>query len=57
MVKPHEEGVGRIVPAELTHRALEMGHEPEVVWYREVQSIEPHPLQTSPDEGESRFPS
>ena len=56
VVKPDGEGVGRIDFAELTRRALEMGVEPEVVWYREDRSIEPHPLQKSPEEGEARFP-
>jgi hypothetical protein len=56
VVKLDEKGVGRIDPSELTRRALAMGLEPEVVWYREDQSIELHPIQQSPHEGELRFP-
>lgn len=56
VVKPDEQGVGRIDVEALTRRAIEMGQQPEVVWYREEQRIEPHPLQKAPEPGESRHP-
>lgn len=56
VVKPDEQGVNRIDVAELTRRAFEMSQRPEVVWYREEQQIEPHPIQKAPEESESRFP-
>ena len=56
VVKPDEHGVSRIDFAELTRKAIEMSQSPEVVWYREEQKTEPHPLQKAPDEGEQRFP-
>lgn len=56
VVRPDEQSVGRIDVAELTRRAIEMGQRPEVVWYREDQQIEPHPIQKAPEENESRFP-
>jgi hypothetical protein len=57
VVKPDEQGVGRIDGAELTRRAVEMGQRSEVAWYREEQRVEPHPLQKAPEAGERRFPS
>lgn len=57
VVKPDEQGVGRIDVAELTRRAVEMGRRPEVFWYREEQRVEPHPLQKAPEPGESRYTS
>ena len=56
VVKPDEQGVNRIDVAELTRNAIEMSQSPEVVWYREQQNTEPHPIQKAPDEGEKRFP-
>lgn len=56
VVKPDEQGLGRIDVAELTRRAIEMGQRPEVAWYREEQRVEPHPLQKAPEDDERRFP-
>lgn len=56
MFKPDEQGVGRIDGAKPSRRAIEMGQKPEVVWYREEQRVEPHPLQKAPEAGEKRFP-
>jgi hypothetical protein len=55
VVKPDEQGVNRIDFGELTRMAIEMSQSPEVVWYREEQNTEPHPVQKAPDEGEKRF--
>jgi hypothetical protein len=57
MVKPDEQGVGRIDVQAMTRRAVALGYQPEVVWYREEQRVEPHPLQKAPEPGEERFPS
>lgn len=56
VVKPDDQGVGRIDMAELTRRAIEMGQRTEVAWYREEQRVEPHPLQKAPEPNEKRFP-
>jgi hypothetical protein len=55
MVRPDEQGVNRIDVKAMSDRAIELGHRPEVIWYRERQEIEVHPLQKSPDENETRF--
>ena len=49
-----EQGVNRIDGGELTRKAIEMSQGSDVVWYREQQIIEPHPLQNAPHEGEER---
>ncbi len=56
MVKPDEQGVNRIDVKAMSNRAIELGHQHEVVWYREEQKIEIHPLQQKPGENETRFP-
>jgi hypothetical protein len=56
LIKPDEQGVNRIDGGQLTGKAVEMSQNPEVVWYREEQRTEPHPLQKAPDPGEKRFP-
>jgi hypothetical protein len=56
LVKPDEQGVGRIDVEALTQWAVEMGRRPEVVWYRETEQIKPHPLQKDPDLDERRYP-
>jgi hypothetical protein len=55
VVKPDEQGVNRIDGGELTRKAIEISQGPDVVWHREQQIIEPHPLQNAPLEGEERF--
>jgi hypothetical protein len=57
LVKPDEQSVGRIDVQALTQRAVVMGYQPGVVWYREEQRVEPHPLQRAPEPGEERYPS
>jgi hypothetical protein len=56
VVRPDAGGVGRIDPDELIRRALEIGQNPEVVWYREDRSVGPHPMQKAPDADEVRYP-
>jgi hypothetical protein len=56
MVKPDVEGVPRIDVQAMTQRAEEWGHRPEVVWYQEEQTIEPHPLQKAPEPNERLYP-
>ncbi len=53
MVRPDEQGVNRIDVKAMSNRAIELGDRPEVVWYREEQKIEMHPLQKPPDENET----
>jgi hypothetical protein len=57
LVQPDEQGVNRIDVLAMTRRAVEMGRYPEVVWYREEQRVEPHPLQQAPGPGECRHPA
>lgn len=57
LVKPDDQGVGRIDVEVLTRWAIDMGRRPEVAWYREEQQIEPHPLQKAPEPDESRYPA
>ena len=57
LVRSDEKGVGRIDVTLMTKKAVEMGQEPEVVWYREEQRLEPHPVQKAPEPGESRYPA
>lgn len=56
VVKPDEQGVNRLDFEALTGKAIEMSQSPEVVWYREEQKTEPHPLQKAPEQAEKRFP-
>lgn len=56
LVRPDEQGVGGINLEELSRRCVEMGQDGQVLWYREDQRIEPHPLQKAPEPGERRFP-
>ena len=55
LIKPDEQGVGRIDVALMAQNAVEMGQHPEVVWYREEQRLETHPIQKAPEPGESRY--
>jgi hypothetical protein len=55
VVKPDEQGVNCIDGGELARKAIELSQNPEVVWYREQQIIEPHPLQNAAHEGDERF--
>jgi hypothetical protein len=55
VAKPDEQGVIRIDGGELTRKAIEMSQSPEVVWYREQEIIEMHPLQNERNVGEDRF--
>jgi hypothetical protein len=57
IVKPDEQGVGRIDVQAMIRHAVALGQEPEVVWYQEEQRVEPHPLQKAPEPGEERYPS
>ncbi len=50
VVKHDEQGVNCNDGGELTRKAIEMSQNPAVVWYREQQIIEPHPLQNAPHE-------
>ncbi len=56
MVRPDEHGVNRIDTKAMSRRAIELGCRSEIVWYREEQNVELHPLQKTPEEGEKRFP-
>ena len=57
LIKSDEQGVGRIDVTLMTRKVVEMGQEPEVVWYREEQRLEPHPIQKAPEPGESGHPA
>lgn len=57
MVRADERGVGRIDVQAMTRYAVQMGQLPEVVWYREEQRVEPHPIQKAPEPDERRYPS
>jgi hypothetical protein len=52
LVKPDENGVGRIVVPDMVQRATEMGQLPDVEWYLEDQTIQLHPIQKAPEPGE-----
>jgi hypothetical protein len=53
LVRPDDGGVNRIDSRAMAPRAVEMGQSPEVVWYREDQQVEVHPLQKARDPGET----
>ena len=55
LVRPDDHGVNRIDAKAMALRAVEMGHSSEVVWYREEEQIELHPLQKARDPGEASF--
>jgi hypothetical protein len=55
LVRPNDHGVNRIDAQAMARRAVEMGQSPEVVWYREEQQIELHPLQKVRDPGETSY--
>jgi hypothetical protein len=57
LVRPDDQGVNRIDVEAMTRWAIDMGGRPEVVWYREEQRVEPHPLQKAPEPGEGRYPA
>ena len=48
MVRPDAQGVGRIDAEAMGRRAVDLGQSPEVVWYREEERIDLHPLQKAP---------
>jgi hypothetical protein len=52
MVRPDTQGVNRIDAETMGRRAVDLGQSPEVVWYRDEQRIDLHPLQkaAAPDE-------
>ena len=52
MVQPDEQGVNRLDAKAMARKAVEMGQSAEVVWYREEQQVELHPLQKDRDPGE-----
>jgi hypothetical protein len=55
MVRPDNHGVTRIDAQAMAGRAVEMGQSPQVVWYREDQQVELHPLPKARDPGETSF--
>jgi hypothetical protein len=48
MVRPDAQGVGRVDADAMAQRAVDLGQSPDVVWYREQQRIDLHPLQKEP---------
>jgi hypothetical protein len=48
MVRPDAQGVNRIDAEGMGRRAVDVGQSPEVVWYREEQRIDLHPLHKAP---------
>ena len=57
MVRPDAQGVGRIDAEAMGRRAVDLGQNPEVVWYWEEQRIDLHPLQKAPDPDELTYHS
>jgi hypothetical protein len=55
LVQPDDQGVNRLDAQAMARKAVEMGDSPEVVWYREGQQVELHPLQKARDSGESSY--
>jgi hypothetical protein len=54
LVRADEQRIGRLDVEAMTRKALEMGQRPEVIWHREEQRVELHPVQKAPDPGERR---
>ena len=57
IVRPDAQGVNRIDSEAMGRRAVDLGQSPEVVWYREEQRIDLHPLQKAPDPDELTYHS
>ncbi len=47
-----EKGQARIDPEKMADQAVQLARLPSVVWYREAEQIQPHPLQKKPEPDE-----
>lgn len=52
VVEEQPDGSGRINAEKLVAEGQRMAQSPEMIWYPESQTIEPHPWQQAPSENE-----